>query len=271
MSQQNPLQAYEQWLKLSASPRTAYAYLYTIRKFIERFGKDPSQAKPEEIYAFLSNFSPRSAHRHAYALRSYLMFLGRFDLAGKVPKPKFTTSLPNCITNELVRKMLLACDNLREKCIIACMYELALRRGEVVLLNRDDFDYNNRLMRVHRLKTKGGLPEDHILPISDELAEMIQMYLNSRNDNERALFVCGDPPRRISSEMVRYIFKKIAKRIGMPDLKPHVLRHTRLTELAKMGLDLIDLAKFAHHKSPSSTLIYIHLAHKDIVEKLKRT
>jgi len=51
----------------------------------------------------------------------------------------------------------------------------------------------------------------------------------------------------------------------------HTLRHLRLTDLARAGWDVHEIATFAGHRSIQTTLGYIHLSGRDLAEKLERT
>jgi len=51
---------------------------------------------------------------------------------------------------------------------------------------------------------------------------------------------------------------------------PHSLRHLCLTDLARAGWDLHEIAAFAGHRSTQATLLYIHLSGRDLAEKIAR-
>ncbi len=51
----------------------------------------------------------------------------------------------------------------------------------------------------------------------------------------------------------------------------HTLRHLRLTDLARAGWDVHEIAAFAGHRSIQTTLGYIHLSGRELVDKLERT
>ena len=46
------------------------------------------------------------------------------------------------------------------------------------------------------------------------------------------------------------------------------MRHLCLTDLARMGWELHEIATFAGHRSTDSTLRYIHLSGRDLADKL---
>jgi hypothetical protein len=49
------------------------------------------------------------------------------------------------------------------------------------------------------------------------------------------------------------------------------MRHLRLTDLARAGLDMHEIATLAGHRVLQSTLIYIHLSARDLTASLART
>lgn len=56
----------------------------------------------------------------------------------------------------------------------------------------------------------------------------------------------------------------------MTRLTTHKLRHLCLTDLARAGWDLHEIAQFDGHKSIETTLDYIHLVGRDLAQKLER-
>jgi integrase len=60
----------------------------------------------------------------------------------------------------------------------------------------------------------------------------------------------------------------LAKRAKIPKLTTHTFRHLCLTDLARSGWDVHEIARFAGHRSIQSTMTYIHLSGQDLAEKL---
>ncbi len=48
----------------------------------------------------------------------------------------------------------------------------------------------------------------------------------------------------------------------------HTLRHLCLTDLARAGWDIHEIATFAGHRCVQTTLLYIHLSSRDLSLKL---
>jgi integrase len=64
--------------------------------------------------------------------------------------------------------------------------------------------------------------------------------------------------------------RSIAVRAGVERFSTHTLRHLCLTDLARSGWELHQIATFAGHQSTETTLRYIHLSGRDLAERLER-
>jgi integrase len=67
------------------------------------------------------------------------------------------------------------------------------------------------------------------------------------------------------------VVERIAQVSGVPQFTTHTPRHLCLTDLARAGWDIHEIARFAGHRSTDSTLVYIHLSGRDLAAKLERT
>ena len=64
------------------------------------------------------------------------------------------------------------------------------------------------------------------------------------------------------------IVLQLARRAGIERFSTHTLRHLCLTDLARAGWDIHEIATFAGHRSVQTTLLYIHLSGRDLSLKL---
>jgi site-specific recombinase XerD len=62
----------------------------------------------------------------------------------------------------------------------------------------------------------------------------------------------------------------LAKRAGFAQLSTHTFRHLCLTDLARAGWELHEIASFAGHRNTSTTLIYIHLSGRELSAKIAK-
>ena len=66
------------------------------------------------------------------------------------------------------------------------------------------------------------------------------------------------------------VVEGIAERSEIHRFTTHTPRHLCLTDLARCGWDIHEIALFAGHKSIQTTLIYIHLSGRDLGAKIER-
>ena len=86
-----------------------------------------------------------------------------------------------------------------------------------------------------------------------------------------ALFVSESPRNRgagVSPWTWSKVVRSIALRAGVPAFSTHTLRHLCLTDLARSGWELHQIATFAGHRSTDTTQRYIHLSGRDLAERL---
>jgi site-specific recombinase XerD len=164
---------------------------------------------------------------------------------------------------------------LRNRMMLAMAYDAALRREELCGLETGDVDPSARLLRIRPENTKGR--SERIVPYSEPTGTLFSAYLKHRRQMSRergALFISES--KRNKAEPITIwtwskVIKGIADRSGVRRFTTHTLRHLRLTDLARAGWGIHEIAQFAGHRSLQTTLLYIHLSGRDLAEKLERT
>jgi site-specific recombinase XerD len=164
-------------------------------------------------------------------------------------------------------------ESLRNKAMLAFAYDAALRREELCLLQTKDIDPSQRLIRVRAETTKNHL--ERIVPYSTATSELYLKYLRHRANfsQERGLLFLSESNRNKASPISMWTWTKvveeIAARAGIVHLTTHTFRHLRLTDLARAGWEIYQIAIFAGHRNTSTTLQYIHLSGRDLSAKLE--
>src|SRR5690606_11590284 len=67
------------------------------------------------------------------------------------------------------------------------------------------------------------------------------------------------------------VIKGVAEHAGVSNFTTHTLRHLCLTDLARAGWDIHEIAIFAGHRSVQSTLRYIHLSGRELAAKFEKS
>ncbi|WP_413518024.1 tyrosine-type recombinase/integrase [Carnobacterium maltaromaticum] len=168
--------------------------------------------------------------------------------------------------------------------IILSLYT-GMRIGEISALKWSDIDFSLRVIHVQR--TLQRIPLKHgtcqtqliiqgtktessqrIIPFSTKLKE----YLYQLKKQSKSLFVVGTKEKPLEPRGITYHSKKILKKVCLPQIHFHQLRHTFATRALEIGGDIASISALLGHYSPKFTLdIYTDsLLHqrKKIIRKL---
>ena len=155
----------------------------------------------------------------------------------------------NDIEMETLRR---GCVTPRDAAVVETFYCTGCRCSELTGLNISDVDFNTREVKLFG---KGKKYRTSYLSARGVLA--IQEYLDSRTDNNPALFVQSKKPfARLKNGGVEWIITCVAKRSGIEEVYPHRIRHTFATDALDSGMDVTDLQTILGHSSVDTTLIY---------------
>jgi len=205
--------------------------------------------------------------------RGYRASDGSGGRRGLVPR---VSSLPWIPTDAQWRSVLevAAGESLRNRLMLALAYDAALRREELCLLQTDDLDPAHRTLRVRAETTKTR--RGRVVPYSVVAGQLLAGYLAHRRTittARGALFVSESPRNRaagVSPWTWSKVVRSIAVRAGVEAFSTHTLRHLCLTDLARSGWELHQIATFAGHQKTDTTQRYIHLSGRDLADRLER-
>jgi len=148
----------------------------------------------------------------------------------------------------------------RERALLRLLYDLGLRRGEVVSLDIADLDLAQKTLQVKGKRRT----EKETLSLAPPTAEAIALWLEIRpGPPSGPLFVNFDRARkgdgRLSDNYVYQIVRRLGVEAGIK-ATPHGLRHTAITEACKAaqaaGIGLEEVLQFSRHKNVNVLMIY---------------
>ena len=160
----------------------------------------------------------------------------------------------------------------RNRVMLTFAYDAGLRREELCSLCTHDIDPSRRTISVRAENTKGR--RDRVVPYSAASGVLLAGYLDHRRtvSQKRGPLFLSESRRNYSAPISIWSWSKIvlrvARRAGVPRFTTHTLRHLCLTDLARAGWDIHEIATFAGHRSVQTTLLYIHLSGRDLARKL---
>ena len=147
----------------------------------------------------------------------------------------------------------------RDRCIILCFTELALRCNEVATLSIDDFNWRESYVTIKNTKNH----VDRKLPVSAKLGQAIIEYLKRARPmtTNRTLFIrfkhiCGEP---MGTGQIRGVVRSVYAKCGaeIKSTGPHILRRTAGSKIYNTGNSLKMTADILGHVSLDSTAFYV--------------
>lgn len=140
---------------------------------------------------------------------------------------------------------------LRDRALFTTLLVTGARISEVLQLHRSHFTSGRPIV----IMQKGG--REKVLRLTDTAREHVQAYLAARTDDSQWAFVTVRPaPRRLRRELVRIIWRRLAKTLGIPIFTSHQIRHTTATELKRAGISDLVVANHLGHANLATLANY---------------
>lgn len=158
------------------------------------------------------------------------------------------------------------CDNLRDLAIIDLLSSTGMRVGELVKLNRNDIDFENRECIVFG---KGNKER----PVYFDAKTKIHLrnYINSRNDDNKALFVTLDAPYdRLQISGVEIRLRNLGKKLGINKVHPHKFRRTVATRAIDKGMPIEQVQHLLGHSQIDTTMQYAMVNQNNVKESHRK-
>lgn len=172
-----------------------------------------------------------------------------------IREPVIKDKTPKFFGDKEIVQLKSGCQSPLEKAILEFSFATGCRIGEIWLINHSDINWEDNSVNI---LGKGG--KRRVVYFSEVCKDILNDYIESRKDDDPALFVTERAPHRMSISQMRYILKRIAKRSGIKgNAYPHKLRHSYATHLINNGASLEAIRQLLGHSSLNSTLIYASL------------
>lgn len=245
------------------SEKSLKYYQSTIEKMIEKIGKTVKHITTDDLRGYLSeyqreNYSSKvTIDNIRRILSSFFGWLEDEDYILKSPvrrihKVKTGKSIKETYTDEQLELMRDSCEEPRDLAMIDLLASTGMRVGEMVLLNREDINFEERECIVF------GKGDKERIVYFDARAKMhLQNYLKTRIDDNKALFVSlSVPHKRLEIGGVEVRLRKIGKALGIEKVHPHKFRRTLATMAIDKGMPIEQLQQLLGHQRIDTTLQY---------------
>jgi integrase/recombinase XerD len=232
------------------SRRHRLAVLRLFYRHLEEENKHSKENKPRTVFPIPYGFSAKRKRS--------------FPSGTELPVRQHAAWIPD---DEQWNRILetIETEPLRNQLMLGLAYECALRRAELCALRVSDVARGSGQNMVHVRAETTKTKRARQLYYSEAIKCLLQEYLDLHHrDAHRAdepLFVSESIRNRGQGITVFTwvnVVRRIARRTGLLQLKPHTLRHLAITRFAAQGWESHYVSLFAGHQSPSSTLHYLH-------------
>lgn len=170
----------------------------------------------------------------------------------RIHKVKTGTNIKETYSDETLELMRDNCTELRDLAMIDMLASTGMRVGEMVLLNRNDIDFNERECIVF-----GKGSKERIVYFDARTKIHLQNYLKSRKDNNEALFVSLKAPyERLQIGGIETRLREFGRKLGVSKVHPHKFRRTLATMAIDKGMPVEQLQQLLGHRKIDTTLQY---------------
>lgn len=261
------------------SEKSLNYYQATILKMLTGVNKNIQRITTDDLRSYLTlcqqkkNSSKITIDNIRRILSSFFSWLEDEDYILKSPvrrihKVKAATIIKETYTDEALELMRDNCNNLRDLALIDMLASTGMRVGELVLLNIEDINFTERECVVF-----GKGSKERIVYFDARTKIHLQNYLNSRSDNNNALFVSLKAPfKRLKIGGIEVRLRELGKKLNITRVHPHKFRRTLATMAIDKGMPIEQLQKLLGHQRIDTTLQYamvkqsnVKLAHKKYI------
>lgn len=259
------------------SERTLNYYETTIKTMVDKLSKKVNSIETEDLRNYLSEYQAKNncskvtIDNVRRILSSFFAWLEDEDYIMKSPvrrihKVKATQTVKETYTDEELEEMRDACVEIRDLAMVDFLASTGVRVGELVNLDRVDIDMQERSCVV---LGKGGKEREVYFDARTKIH--LQNYLNSRTDNNPALFVSLlRPYDRLKISGVEIRLRELGKRINIKKIHPHKFRRTMATKAIDKGMPIEQVQVLLGHRKIDTTLQYAMVNQNNVRNSHKR-
>ena len=259
------------------SERSVSYYSSTLDNLIKSLVKPFNQIETEDLRVYLSeyqkknNVSKQTIDNIRRILSSFFTWLEDEDYILKSPvrrihKIKTMKQVKETYSDEALERLRDNCKTIRDLALIDILVSTGMRVGELVKLNRVDVDFVNRECVV-----LGKGSKERIVYFDARTKLHLQNYLNSRKDENEALFVSLlEPHNRLEIAGVEIMLRKLGRSLEINKVHPHKFRRTLATRAIDKGMPIEQVQKLLGHQKIDTTMEYAIVDQQNVKNSHKK-
>ena len=261
------------------SEKTIKYYKDTINSMIESIDKEIIDITTDDLRYYLAEYqknrkiSKVTLDNMRRIFSSFFSWLEDEDYIVKSPvrrirKVKSDKIIKEAFTDENIEVLRDNCESLRDLAIVDILNSTGMRVGELVRLNRNGINFNDRQCIVFG---KGNSEREVYFDAKTKIH--LLNYLNSRTDDNSALFVTAKKPNsRLTIAGVQFILRKLGEKANVKKVHPHKFRRTLATVAIDKGMPIEQVQKLLGHVKIDTTMHYaivnqsnVKISHKKFI------
>lgn len=246
---------------------------------LSNIGKTAQQITTDDLRQYLTMYQVQRGSSKVTIdnirriLSSFFSWLEDEDFIVKSPvrrihKVKTAKVVKDTYTDEALELMRDNCTTERDLALIDLLASSGMRVGELVTLNREDINFNERECVVIG---KGN--KERLVYFDARTKIHLQNYLDHRTDGNPALFVTLKAPyHRLMIGGVETRLRELGKRLNISKVHPHKFRRTMATTAIDKGMPIEQVQQLLGHQKIDTTMHYamvkqqnVKLAHRKYI------
>ena len=245
------------------SDKSMHYYRSTLNNAIRKIGKNIRHITTDDLRSYLNDYQLTSGATKVTAdnirriLSSFFSWLEDEDYIVKSPvrrihKVKVGKTVKETYSDEALEQMRDHCEGIRDLALIDLLASTGMRVGELVKLNRNDIDFENRECIV-----TGKGDKQRRVYFDARTKIHLQRYFAERIDDNPALFVSLLAPYdRLQISGVEIRLRRLGRELNIPKVHPHKFRRTLATMAIDKGMPIEQVQHLLGHQSLDTTLQY---------------
>ena len=243
ISEQNLVESFLSAKRIEGcSEKTLKYYNATIQAMLDSIGKGIKYIVTDDIRCYLTEYQAEKKSSKVTIdnirriLSSFFSWLEDEDYILKSPvrrihKVKTGTNIKETYSDEALELMRDSCTELRDLAMIDMLASTGMRVGEMVLLNREDIDFNER-----------------------------ECVVFGKGDKERIVYFDARTKIHLQNRMkiggIEVRLRQLGQRLGLNKVHPHKFRRTLATMAIDKGMPIEQLQQLLGHRRIDTTLQY---------------
>lgn len=253
------------------SEKTLRYYSSTLKNVFSIVSVPVRQITTNDIRVYLAEYQGRGTVSKVTIdnirriLSSFYSWLEDEDFILKSPirrikKVKVSKVVKEVYSDETLEILRDSCENLRDLAMVDLLSSTGMRVGELVMLDRADIDFQNRECVV-----LGKGDKERLVYFDARTKVHLRNYLDSRNDDNPALFVTlNKPSNRLEISGVEKRLRELGRRLNIDKVHPHKFRRTLATKAIDKGMPIEQVQKLLGHQKIDTTLEYAMVSQNNV-------